>query len=113
VFKHLYKGEKAQAKSAGIILDLMHPYMSRTVVRVLRDKNIPVMDNGAKKVDDFLLKWADRVIIVADNVAPEYFKGKLITLWEINDCAEDDAYGVSKRVDMIEQKVQELVKSLG
>ncbi len=113
MFKYYYKGERAQAKSGGILLDFAHPYMSRTVVRVLKDKGIPVMDNGAKKADDFLLKWADRVIIVADNVAPEYFKGKQISIWAIDDCPEDDSYGVSKRADQIEQKVLELVKSLG
>ncbi len=118
LFKHHYKGDFVRVKSAGTIVDLMHPYVARSVHTVLKEKGISVRDDGAVKLDSFLLKWADKIIIVADNVSPDMFRdkemigSKPVAFWPIGDTSESDAEGIRKRVNDIEWYVLELVKTL-
>lgn len=75
-------------------------------------------DEGAKKLDDFVLKWADKIVIVADNVSPdmfrgaEFIRGKPIIFWNIQDVSESDVPGIKKRINEIEKRVLELIESL-
>lgn len=111
-FKHYYKGNSVKAKSAGTVLDLMNPYIARNVNRIMRDKSIPMRDDGAVKVDTFILNWANKIIVVGDNVASEMFKDKDVVLWPIGDASENDVEMISRRVDEIEKKVLEFTNSL-
>ncbi len=119
LFRHYYKKDDVKTKSAGLIVDVMKPYINRNVVLVMKDKGISMRDDGAKKIDDFILKWADKIIITADNVAPEMFKGKEfmkgkpIEFWDISDTSESDVKGIAVRVNLIERKVLDLIKELG
>jgi protein-tyrosine-phosphatase len=93
----------------------MRPYIGRNIVRIMREKGISIQDDGARKIDDFMLKWADRIIIVGDNVVPEMlreFKGKVIAIWLIRDISENDLPGIERRIDEIEGKVKALVAKL-
>ncbi len=118
LFRHHYKGDSVKVKSAGTIIDLMHPYVSRTVHEVLREKGVSLRDDGAVKLDPFMLKWADKIVIVADNVSPDMFRGremmggKPLVFWAIGDASESDIVGVRRRIGEIEVRVLELVKSL-
>ena len=118
LFRHHYKGESVKTKSAGLIADIMHPYVGRNVFLVLKGKGISIRDDGAKRVDDFILKWADKIVIVADNVSPDMFRGKdfiagkPIIFWDIPDVSENDMNGIIRRVNEIEKRVLELIKSL-
>jgi len=116
LFRHHYKGDSVKTKSAGLIGDIMHPYIPRNVMLVLRGKGVSVRDDGAKRIDDFILKWADKIVIVADNVSPDMFRGKdfiagkPIILWGISDVSENDVNGIIRRVNEIEKRVLELIK---
>jgi protein-tyrosine-phosphatase len=112
LFRHHYKGESVHVRSAGIMLDFMHPYMGRNAVHVLRNKGILLRDDGIRKMDGFLLNWADRVIIVADNVAPEYVRNKPVIVWHIKDASEHDVNDIARRIDEIERNVLELISHL-
>ncbi|MEM4259496.1 MAG: low molecular weight phosphatase family protein [Candidatus Pacearchaeota archaeon] len=118
LFRHYYKGDSVRVKSAGTIIDLMHPYVARNVHLVLRERGISIRDDGAVKLDSFLLKWADRIIIVANNVSPDMFKDKEIlgnkpvSFWHIGDASESDIEGIRRRVSEIERCVVELLKML-
>ncbi len=118
LFRHHYKGEIAKVKSAGIAIDIMHPYVARAVMSEMRQRGISMRDEGAVKIDSFLLKWADRLIIVANNVSPDMFRdkemiqGKPVTFWDIPDVSETDVQGIRKRVNDIELNVLALVKNL-
>lgn len=118
LFRYHYKGDKIATKSAGLAIDVMHPYVSRNVLSFLRGKGISLRDEGAKKLDDFVLKWADKIVIVADNVSPdmfrgaEFIRGKPIIFWNIQDVSESDVPGIKKRINEIEKRVLELIESL-
>ena len=118
LFRHHYKGDSVKVKSAGVIVDLMHPYVSRNVHAVLREREVSVRDDGAVKLDSFMLKWADKIVIVADNVSPDMFRNKEmigskpVVFWPIADSSENDIGGIVKRVDEIDARVVELVKGL-
>jgi protein-tyrosine-phosphatase len=119
LFKHYYKGDSVKVRSAGIVVDVMHPYVSRSVMKVMHDKDISIRDDGAKKIDEFVLKWADKLIIVADNISPDMFrgkefvKGKQVVFWGIPDVVESDAPGILTRVNHMEKLVLDLIKILG
>ena len=116
VFRHNYKGAEVKTKSAGLAVDIMHPYIARNVVLALKEKGISVRDDGAKRIDSFILKWADKIIIVADNVSPNMFKdkelidGKQIIQWDISDTSESDFEGIKKRINKIEKLTLDLIK---
>jgi protein-tyrosine-phosphatase len=118
LFRHNYKGESVKTKSAGLAVDIMHPYIGRNVALVLRGKGVSMRDDGAKKIDDFILKWADKIVIVADNVSPDMFRGKVfiagkpVIFWDISDVSENDVNGITRRVNEIERRVLEMIKGL-
>ena len=111
-FRHHYKGNSVKAKSAGTVLDLMNPYIARNVTRIMRDKGISMRDDGAVRIDSFILNWANKIIIVGDNVASEMFKDKDVAFWPIGDASEEDVETISRRVDEIEKKIIEFTNSL-
>ena len=118
LFRHYYKGDSVKVRSAGTIVDLMHPYVSRAVHAVLRERDVSLRDDGAVKLDSFMLKWADKIVIVADNVSPDMFQGremigsKPVVFWPIGDASEIDVEGIRRRVSDIDVRVLELVKGL-
>jgi protein-tyrosine-phosphatase len=118
LFRHHYKGDSVRVRSAGLAIDIMHPYVARAVHDVMLGKSVSLRDDGAVKLESFLLKWADKLIIVADNVSPDMFRdremiqGKPVTFWNISDASDSDAQGIRRRVDDIEKNVLELIKTL-
>ena len=116
LFRHYYKGEKVKTKSAGLITDFRFPYTGRGVMQVMRAKGISIRDDGARKLDSFLLKWADNVIIVADDVVPGMFRnkemiqGKKVIIWPVKDVSERDIPGIERKVNEIERNIIDLVK---
>lgn len=118
LFRHHYRGESVRVKSAGLAIDIMHPYVARTVMSEMKQRGVSMRDDGAVKIDSFLLKWADRLIIVANNVSPDMFRdkemiqGKPVTFWDIADVSESDASGIKRKVNDIELNVLALVKTL-
>lgn len=76
------------------------------------DKKVQVKDESAREINDELIDWADKIIVVADNVPLETFPREKTEVWKISDCSEYDIDCVSKAVKEIEVKVKELAKRL-
>jgi len=118
LFRHHYKGDSVRAKSAGLTVDIMHPYIGRGVHHVMKEKGISIRDDGAIKIEPFLLKWVDKLIIVADNVSPDMFRdkemlgNKPVAIWAVSDTSETDIEGIRWRVNEIEKKVLELINEM-
>lgn len=116
LFRHHYKGDNVSTKSAGLIASLMHPYIPRNVVQILKRRGISIRDDGARRIEPFLLKWADNIIIVANDLEISMFKdrdfihGKKVFVWPITDCSENDMRGIEWRINEIEKNVIDLVK---
>ncbi len=111
-FRHYCKKEDVYVKSAGTVLSMSNPFISRNTLRILRDKGVSIRDDGAKKVDSFVVNWADKIILVGDNVVSELFKGRNIVAWPIGDVSENDPEAMSRKIDEIEKRVVELVKNI-
>src|SRR3990172_5316899 len=118
LFRHCYKGDSVRVKSAGVIIDMMHPYVSRGAYSVLRERGISLRDDGAVALDSFLFKWADKIIIVADNVSPDMFRNKellenkSVKIWPVQDVSETDIEGIRRKINEIEKKDGEFVNTL-
>lgn len=101
-----------EVKSAGVALDPLYQYVAKKVILALKEKKAKVESEKSRAVNEYLLKWADKIVIVADNVNPGIFKGKDVEKWEISDCNQEDLEGIRKRVEIIEGKVKDLIKRL-
>ena len=111
LFKKL-AGGSVEVKSAGVRLDLMRLYVAENVKKALRDKGIDLVDGVPRDINDFDIKWADRIVIVADNVDPEIFPKEKTEVWETEDTDQGNLEMIRKIVDKIEIKVKDLVKRL-
>lgn len=118
LFRHHYKGDSVKTRSAGLSVNMTTPFIGRGVHHIMKEKGISIRDDGAARLEPFLFKWADKMIIVADNVSPEMFRdremlgGKPIAIWPITDTSETDMDGIRARVNDIEKRVLELIGEL-
>ena len=103
---------KFEVKSAGLRKDLMHNYIAKSVHDALIDKKVKVKDERAREIDEKLIEWADRIVVVADNVPLEIFPREKTEVWKIIDCSEYDIDCVNRTVGEIEEKVKEFTKRL-
>ncbi len=110
LFKKHTKKHKVQSR--GVKHDL--PYVAPLVVRILRERGVEV-DNTPRFVDDDsgVLDWADKIIVVADNVSFEQFPKDKIEVWRVRDCDQSDKNCIELRTAEIDKKVRELIKRLG
>ena len=109
-FNKINKNKEHKAKGAGIYSD----YYSLDKIEVSIAKKMGVDISGKpKKVNDKLLKWQDRIIIVADDVKKSQIKNYnkyKILFWKIHDV--DDAKDVKKAIKQTIKKIMKKVKRL-
>ncbi len=110
-FIKLSKG-KFEIKSAGLRKDLMHNYIAKSVHDALMNKKVQVKDESAREINDELIDWADKIVIVADNVPLEIFPKEKTEVWKISDCSEYDLDCIKRVVGEIEERIMEFVKRL-
>lgn len=114
IFNKLNMDKNIEVKSAGVALDLMRPYIADNVIKIMKEKGIKMEDKQARWVNEMNLKWADRIIIVANNISPDIFKGKArnIEIWKIPDADESEEGKIRKIINDIEKRVKKLIASI-
>ncbi|MEK6860092.1 MAG: low molecular weight phosphatase family protein [Nanoarchaeota archaeon] len=114
IFNKLNKNRKIKAESAGILIDELHLYVAESVIKIMKEKGYDI-GGIPRKVDSSLINNYDLLVIVANNVNPEFFKesfkGKIIW-WKIKDCSALDINGIRKRINEIEKRVKKLIREL-
>jgi protein-tyrosine-phosphatase len=100
-----------EAKSAGMHLDVLRPYVAENVKKVLAEKGAVVESELPVLVDELAIKWANKIIIVADNVSAKNFPKDKVEVWAVKDCDELDLDGIKREVSNIEKKVLELLST--
>ena len=100
-----------EVKSAGVFLDWMFPYVSENVHKILMEKGMKVEDKS-REVNDEDTRWADKIIIVADNVSLDLFPKAKREVWKISDCDQSDEEGIRERTEKIAKKVNGLIKKI-
>src|SRR3989344_3214043 len=133
IFKKLNKGEN-EARSAGVVLDLLHPYIENIVKKIMKEKEYEIKGTP-RQINNFDLKWADKIIIMADDVSLDLLKNfirkikasksqdfdgaqkskqteKISDIWKIEDCDASDEENIWKIIKKIEKRVKKLINSL-
>ena len=82
-FNKYNKNSENEVKSAGIALDFMRPYVAEDVFKILEDMGVKIGDTQSKEIDKDLINWADKVVIVADNIDEGMFGDKKVEIWNV------------------------------
>ena len=103
---------KKEYKSAGVQIDLMRPYVAESVKEILNERGFQIENEQSRQVNEQDLKWADKIVIVANNVSPTIFGNKEVEVWRIEDADESEKEKIEKIVSKIEKRVNELISEL-
>jgi protein-tyrosine-phosphatase len=99
--------------SCGIVIDESRPYVAEITKLLLAQKKAHVKNDISKRVSSYLVSWADKIIIVADNVLMEgVFPKNKTEVWGIKDVSESNPLDVSRIIEEIDKKVKELVSKI-
>lgn len=102
---------KDNVKSAGMKLDIGFPYVAPVVKEVLKEYGIKHVEDKPQLINKQLIGWAEKIIVVADDVSPDNFPRDKIEVWSIQDCHQDDEEGIRFRVNDIEKRIKKIVSS--
>lgn len=108
-FKKINKNRKIKVKSCGI--NPVKPAPKKLVNRVRRDFKIKSINIKPRKITKKLIKWADIIIITADNVNIK-FPNKRVVIWKIPDAEEENIKEIKRIIKIIIRKVEQLNKML-
>ncbi len=102
--------EDVEVRSAGVVQYYTNLFMPRSVVEALVRKGYKIRDEKSKSVDSFLIEWADKIIIVADNVSKDLFPKSKAIVWPVSDTDESDISGIDERIDDIHERINLFVE---
>ena len=91
-------------------IDLMRPFVAESVHSEINGRGVKMENDQSHSINPEVLKWADKIIIVADNVGIEDFPKDKVEVWKIKDTSQEDLKGIKKSVDSIDKKIKILVK---
>ena len=111
LFNHYNKNSNIKVKSGGTTLGLNHS-ISLPAKEILVKKRIVLEKEQSQRIDESLINWADKIIIVADNVPKKIFPKNKVEIWPIPDALESDIPGIKERIKKIESLVKKLIKSI-
>ena len=104
------KNRNHKVKSAGILIDIMHPFVAQIVVDELKERGAEVMDEKSQEVNETLIKWADRIIIAADNVNKSIFPKEKVEVWPVKDASEHELDNIKSSISDIEERIVAFVR---
>jgi len=110
LFNKYNKNKDIEVKSAGVQIDILNPFVAQNVINDLKERGAKVVSEKPQSVNDALIKWADKIIITADNVNPDIFPEEKREVWLVGDASEYDPIGIKRGIDDIEKRIKELVK---
>jgi protein-tyrosine-phosphatase len=103
--------KKVNVESAGVVKETR---IFRNVIRVSRSLGLNLRGEP-RGLNAKLVKWADIIVIVADDVPKDIFTRKKVLVWKIEDVDEKDKNMVRERTKIIKKimkKVDKLNKQL-
>jgi len=112
LFRFYTKGSKHEVKSAGIRSYLLSPFMVHRVKQLLEQRGVSIEDESSVIINEYLMKWADKIIIVADDVSKDGFPKDKTEIWQVSDIDDKDDRKVKIKIDEIEVKIKEFVEKL-
>jgi protein-tyrosine-phosphatase len=106
------KDRNLKIESAGIERDFMHPNVPESVNQVVAEMGAKVVSQDSQQVEPTLTDWADKIVIVADDVSNDDFPEEKVERWEVKDGNEYDIESIRRGARKIDKKVKDLVKRL-
>jgi protein-tyrosine-phosphatase len=113
LFTHYNEDKKHEVRSAGIRSYFLSPYIMEKAKKLLEQRGIKVDQDASVMVNDYLIKWADKIIIVANDVDPKTFPKDKTIVWDVHDLDDEETESIVMRIDIIDKKINELIKELG
>ena len=101
LFNKYNKNKDIEVKSAGVQIDILNPFVAQNVINDLKERGAKVVSEKPQSVNDALIKWADKIIITADNVNPDIFPEEKREVWLVGDASEYDPIGIKRGIDDI------------
>jgi protein-tyrosine-phosphatase len=112
LFNYYNKNSEHKTRGAGVKLDLLKPYVSDNTKSALKKKGIIGVSDKSVLLNESLIDWADKIIVVADDVDTKLFPAKKLEVWSVHDCNQSDVECILDRCDIIEKKVLGLLKKI-
>ncbi len=113
IFKKLNDNSNNYSESAGLIKEIKHPFIDKSIIKIMNQKGY-VVKGKPRKATQKILKKFDKIFIVADNVKIrdfKRFKGKT-EKWIVPDCDVSEIKKIEEIINLIETKVKELINNL-
>ena len=109
-FNKLNKNKSIKVYSAGVIKGWP---IAKTTKKIAKELGIE-LSGKTKTLNEDLLVSLDLIIVVADNVPGDLFKGRVdkIIVWKIKDANQSNEKEIAKVIKQIKPKVEKLVKQL-
>ena len=107
-FNKINKNKKYKSKGAGICPD--NSPLNKDEVNISKELGVNIAGKP-KQIDNKLIKWQDKIIIVADDVPKNKIKNNNkynIEVWKIKDV--DDAKDIKKAIKIAVKKIMKKVE---
>ncbi|MEK6927174.1 MAG: hypothetical protein AABX11_01970 [Nanoarchaeota archaeon] len=112
LMRNYIKNKEVDIKSAGLMLDPIRPFVSKEVIDVLKQRGLKVADEKSILINKQMIEWANKIIVVSDNLSLSMFPPEKVEIWGVKDANEGDTYGLFLILSEIEKYVQQLTNRL-
>lgn len=112
LFRYYDKDKKHQVKSAGLRSYLLSPFIVPRAKQLLEQRGVKVFDDSSMMVNGYLLKWSDKIVVVADDISIDIFPNEKTQVWEVSDIDDKDDRKVAVKIDEIEVLVKDFIAKL-
>lgn len=110
MFNKYNKNKDYKAKSAGIIKEISLDSIQKKV-----GKKLGIIIKGhPHRINSKLMRWADIIVIVADDVLQSLFKKykKRLIIWKLKDVKTNNEKEIEKTIKIIQKRVRKFINNL-
>jgi len=112
LFKKYNKNKRIEVKSAGIAIDILRPYICKNVKDLLKEKGIKIINEQSREINEQDIKWADKIVVVSNNIDCSIFPKEKLEVWEIEDADESEREKIKEIINKIEKKIKSFIISI-
>lgn len=113
LWRAFVRDKRFVVKSAGIARDVARAYVAANVHRAVEKRGGVIADEQPRVVSKQTIRWADYIVVVADNVDVKMFPHDKTEQWEVEDADESELEKIRVSTRKIEQHVRDLASRLG
>ena len=113
IFKKIV-GEKIGAKSVGLVLDFMRPFVCQNVHNALNELGYRIDNEQPMQLYRHDFEWADKIIVVMKDFPVDVFHrvSEKVEVWKVESADEMEKEKIRKITKEIERKVKKLIERL-